>query len=1363
MTQVGEAFVSVKADTRGFETEIQKGVKVGLDAASAEVDRFERDTRAQMERLASSLSAAGEKMSQVGKQMTMKVTLPIVGLGTAIFKAAGDFEASMNKVMAISGATGDEFEALSNQAKELGATTRFSASQSADAMSFLAMAGFQATDIIGAMPSVLQLAAAANLDIASSADIASNILSGFALETEQLAAVNDALVKTMTRTNTDLQQLGQAMKYVGPIAQAAGVGINETAAAIGLLGNAGIQGSMAGTTLRGAISNLLNVSGPAADTIERLGLNTRDSSGNFIGFVSVIEQLEAAGASADDMLQIFGDRAGPGMAALLSQGSEALSNLITELDNSGGIAQEIADVQMRGLNGAMLELKSAIEGLFIAIAESGLLEAFTNIIKQITGFVSSLAGANPTIFKFVGVIAGIAAVTGPVLMVLGKLTTMIAGTINVALGASAALSTFIATASTAQLAMGGLGLALGAAAGLFLLLRNKAEETAPYMQKVADDAQRLSDILAKGGDITPTLITELTDLANESPVLRDALIQAGLGLEDLAAKIEEGINPALNMEYALKRAAVEAGYTAEEANVLTNDLVYLAISLRQAQEKAAQMAQILPEVTDNQDDLARASLEAAFALDEQARAAAADAKALNDLLNATINAFRSQFDFERMLGEVARAFLDYRTAVTEGTVAGQELLDLQDKLTLSALDVADAAIRTAEQMAAAQGTTLDAAQSARIYVEELRRFAQALSPNDPVRRNLEALIRTIETRLPTSITITVDADVRPAMSALDSLVRRSNSSWEDVVYSGQTAFEALARPAEDAGRNAGRGFGSGAASGIRDATPEVVQSAEQLVSQMNSAMERAMESFQQAVDAQLKAAQDAFTAAWSAIDARNAQEAATRRLIDAERALGDAHARVAQLIGDVAAAEGAIVVARNDLTRLSQSVTQAESALADALRQSQAAALDTEAATASLTRAQNEAADAKARVKAASDALKAAAEGEKVANQQLAAAQKALDTAKRRRDLAGVLKATEAVADAEAEVARRQALSTEAADEVAAANAHQEATADALVDAQGALRAAKDADKVASDALREAQRALTQAQRDAEQGSRALAAAEQNLIKVKNDLANAERSVTSATQALRDANLALLKVSQDLLDQGPEAEANFRRIATAAGLEKAEIDKLVSGYRELETARRNAAAAAEAQIKFERELGQTKGAAAIDASVKALQNKMWEIQQMPRGADSSAAQRQAATLAVTAAEAYADAAAGRGTPAWNNVFRDSLGYFLNAYPMLSDELAGIRRAIGLANGAIVTSPTLAQIGENSRPEAVIPLTRPRRALELMEQSGLADLARQAGAGGGSLITMHGVTIAGPTDADLVAQRVNAAVRSRLVL
>ncbi len=324
----------------------------------------------------------------------------VVGSGLLqVAQTFGQFEQQLNRVRALTGATGADFAKLESEAKRLGETTQFSASQVADAQGFLAQAGFETNQILGSLEGTLNLAAAAQLDLASSADIVSNVLSGLQLPVSELGRANDTLVKTFTSTNTNLSQLGEAFKFVGPVISSAGVDFEEASAAIGLLGNAGIQGSLAGTSLRGAITKLLNPTAEAAKTLKDLGVQATNSTGDLLPLNQIIEQLEKSGADTSDIFTIFGQRAGPSVAALIGQGSGALRELTGELKNAGGTAQNVASVQMEGLTGAITQAKSAIEGTVIALGDALaplLITIATNVADAARSFTSFITQVQET-------------------------------------------------------------------------------------------------------------------------------------------------------------------------------------------------------------------------------------------------------------------------------------------------------------------------------------------------------------------------------------------------------------------------------------------------------------------------------------------------------------------------------------------------------------------------------------------------------------------------------------------------------------------------------------------------------------------------------------------------------------------------------------------------------------------------------------------------------------------------------------------------------------------------------------------------------------------------------------------------------
>ena len=405
MAEIGEVSVRITADTARF------------DAAMGGISQR--------------LARVGSSLTNVGTQLTLKVTAPLALVGTQALRTAGDFQTAMNRVRALTGATGDSFEMLQSQALELGRTTQFMAKDAADAMGFMSMAGFQANQIFSALPSTLTLAASAQLDMASSADIVTNIMAGFGQQVEELPRSVDVLVKAFTSANTNLSQLAQALKFVGPVAKGSGIAFEETTASLALMGNAGLQATLAGTGLRGILTKLAKPSKEAAEALMRLGVNAKNDRGELLPLISILKQFEvgvqAAGgeaAVAGDMMTIFGQRAGPAMQALLTQGSAALADLTEKLMNSGGIAQRIADVQMEGYAGAMKRLISSMEGLQISIGQA-LVPAFLKFSDLMVRTNTVLINMDSSTRNLFLAIAGIGVVIGPVLLAFGLLIKFI--------------------------------------------------------------------------------------------------------------------------------------------------------------------------------------------------------------------------------------------------------------------------------------------------------------------------------------------------------------------------------------------------------------------------------------------------------------------------------------------------------------------------------------------------------------------------------------------------------------------------------------------------------------------------------------------------------------------------------------------------------------------------------------------------------------------------------------------------------------------------------------------------------------------------------------------------------------------------
>ncbi len=325
-----------------------------------------------------------------------------VALGATVVapvSIAVNFEQSIARLGAITRSGDDALLGLEQTARRLGETTQFSASEATSAMTFLGMAGFKTNEIISATPGMLNLAQAAGSDLAGTADIASNILSGFSLKADEMGRVGDVLSATFTTSNTTLQMLGDTLKYAAPVASSAGASIEQVAAMAGLLGNVGIQGSMAGTALRAAFLRLSAPPKVAADALANLGVEVKDLDGNLRSVPELLQELaqatEGLGSAerAEAIKQIFGSEASAGLTELLKQaGSGALDSYIQQLQQAKGTADTMAKKMSATTAGSLKRLGSALESVAISIG-SLLLPSVAAGAELFAGMASWVSGA----------------------------------------------------------------------------------------------------------------------------------------------------------------------------------------------------------------------------------------------------------------------------------------------------------------------------------------------------------------------------------------------------------------------------------------------------------------------------------------------------------------------------------------------------------------------------------------------------------------------------------------------------------------------------------------------------------------------------------------------------------------------------------------------------------------------------------------------------------------------------------------------------------------------------------------------------------------------------------------------------------
>lgn len=525
-----------------------------------------------------SLDQFGRKMQQTGKSMSMKLTAPLAALGAVSFNVFKNFEFEMSKVKAVSGATAEEFAALEKNAKDLGASTMFSASQVAGLQTEFAKLGFSATEINKVTESTLNLAQASGADLAHAAEVAGSTLRAFGLDASETGRVTDVMASSFSSSALDINLFADSMKFVAPVAKSAGMSLEQTSAMLAVLANNGIKGSQAGTALRRIISEIGATGKPVAEALQELaekGLNLADAK-------------DEVGRSAQSALLV------------LAEGVDQIAPLTSEFENSAGAAKEMSDIMGDTAFGASKRLESAMEGLGISVGEI-VAEAVVPMIEGIAELASKLNNASPRTKKLVVAMAGLLAAIGPVLFIVGGMIR------NFRILKIAIVRTGVATKVTAaaqrllNLAMNAnpVGLiitGLTALIGVYAMFNRKQEEDVELKRELSDEAK--------------------DEIANNQVQLRQAnsLIDA-IKDQNTSNEMRQRLVKKLNTEYKdfLPRLADEKG----EVNDLIalqkelNDQVSKKIAMIAMQDEISQATQNavdaqkqLNEALKSQEDLA---------------------------------------------------------------------------------------------------------------------------------------------------------------------------------------------------------------------------------------------------------------------------------------------------------------------------------------------------------------------------------------------------------------------------------------------------------------------------------------------------------------------------------------------------------------------------------------------------------------------------------------------------------------------------------------------------------------------------------------------------------------------------------------
>ena len=571
LREAGVDTTQLTSETSRLETEVDKlkdqqiDLKKAMDEAGDGATDFGKKSVEAIDAVESVLATAG----------IAKALGEIKDAYMDCINTAGDFEASMSNVEALSGASGNELEALSGKAKEMGATTKFTAGESADALSYMALAGWNTQSMLEGISPVLNLAAAANMDLAQASDIVTDYLTAFGLKASDTTHIVDVMAYAMAHSNTDVIQLGEAYKACASTATSLGYSVEETTAVLATMANAGVKGGEAGTALNAIFTRLATNTKNCGDKLANYGVNIYDAQGSMQSLTSILTGISGVWGDLTDQEQanLAKTIAGTnqysklqtimaGCSEAAAEGGQSFSDYTEALNNCAGSADKMAGTMLDNMNGRLVLMQSAADGLKIAIGEdltpamSGLYDVGAQVLGWMQGFVEE----NP------GVVKGIAAGTVTLGGLAGSITAVNAA-LKLSKALAPALTTVVPVLGTAALAAGGV-------AAVVALLSSAANDTVSSVQELTAAAQNMGSAMKEAGTDYSTTLSSMEATAS----VADQYISK---LE--AIEVATGGNTAGNAEYhdTLARLSALVPSLADDIDLETDSIKGGTEALRQ--------------------------------------------------------------------------------------------------------------------------------------------------------------------------------------------------------------------------------------------------------------------------------------------------------------------------------------------------------------------------------------------------------------------------------------------------------------------------------------------------------------------------------------------------------------------------------------------------------------------------------------------------------------------------------------------------------------------------------------------------------------------------------------------------------------
>lgn len=642
---------SDQIELKNLQKELKDFGGVGVQQAKAVGDKFEQ--------LGEKISDAGEKLTNAGTNLSRNVTLPVVAAGTAAVKTAADFDSSMAKVQAVSGASGEEMDKLREKALEMASSTKFTASEAADALYYMGLAGWKTDQMMEGLPAILNLSAASGEDLSMTSDIVTDALTAFGLTAADTASFVDVLAAASSNSNTTVAGMGEAFQYVAPVAGSLGYSIEDVSLALGVMANNGIKGSQAGAALRNILSRMAKPTKEVQTAMDRLGISMEDADGNLLSMGDLLDQLRDAFGQSEMPIEDFnaqielldgqledgtltqeayeqaledlatsaygvegaekaklaamlgGQRSMASILALVNTTAADYDKLSGAISGSAGAAERMSQVMLDNLGGQMTILKSQIEGVAIQMGDILVphISAGVGKIQELVKAFSELdSGTKETIIQ----IAAIVAAVGPALIVVGKVITAI-GSITSGIGGLIGL----VAAHPLAAAIAGV---VAVMAGAVIASQNYIRETyglSEAERAAAEYAEKTAAAYDQSREARVNNNLAIEDsfgvLEDEWERLRAITDETGLikeGYEEEAAYIVNHLNEALGTNITIKDGQIEKykqltqsideliERKKAEALYSANEEAYTE-ALKKRKEIEEQIASVRAEMTDN--------------------------------------------------------------------------------------------------------------------------------------------------------------------------------------------------------------------------------------------------------------------------------------------------------------------------------------------------------------------------------------------------------------------------------------------------------------------------------------------------------------------------------------------------------------------------------------------------------------------------------------------------------------------------------------------------------------------------------------------------------------------------------------------